>query len=254
MRNLSMKKFGTPIGAGPSAAIDVVGLATVGTPCALRSGLGSGRSMLRSLGSPAFLRPVVPFGFGGSQSTGVGPGDLRAGDELGLLLGGLLLVVASRPSWSSARRGRAPRRAAERRRSHRAGRARRRASWARRGRGRRGWPAWKGLRRRGGGGRGRGGRLCGGAGCVCAGGCVADGAASSLAGAGVVVVGAACSSEVSAGVVVWWSASRTRRQRSGLRPARGTRRRPRPERAEAGRRRLRRRGCRRGFRRRDRPC
>jgi hypothetical protein len=32
MRNLSMKKFGTPIGAAPGSAIDVVGLAIVGSP------------------------------------------------------------------------------------------------------------------------------------------------------------------------------------------------------------------------------
>ena len=32
MRNLSMKKFGTPIGAGPGTAIDVVGSASVGSP------------------------------------------------------------------------------------------------------------------------------------------------------------------------------------------------------------------------------
>ncbi len=37
MRNLSMKKFGTPIGAAPGSASDVVGLASVGTPSALRS-------------------------------------------------------------------------------------------------------------------------------------------------------------------------------------------------------------------------
>ena len=32
MRNLSMKKFGTPIGAGPGMEIDVVGSAIVGRP------------------------------------------------------------------------------------------------------------------------------------------------------------------------------------------------------------------------------
>ncbi len=37
MRNFSMKKFGTPIGAGPGIATDSVGLVVVGTPCAVRS-------------------------------------------------------------------------------------------------------------------------------------------------------------------------------------------------------------------------
>ena len=36
MRNLSMKKFGTPIAAGPGMASDVVGFCRVGTPWSLR--------------------------------------------------------------------------------------------------------------------------------------------------------------------------------------------------------------------------
>src|SRR3954447_13588653 len=38
MRNLSMKKFGTPIGAGPGRASEKVGLAGVGTPSVARAG------------------------------------------------------------------------------------------------------------------------------------------------------------------------------------------------------------------------
>ncbi len=37
MRNLSMKKFGTPTGTAPGSASEVVGFVTVGTPRALRS-------------------------------------------------------------------------------------------------------------------------------------------------------------------------------------------------------------------------
>src|SRR4029079_3303463 len=33
-----MKKFGTPIGAGPGMATDSVGFVVVGTPCGVRSG------------------------------------------------------------------------------------------------------------------------------------------------------------------------------------------------------------------------
>ena len=36
MRNLSMKKFGTPIGAGPGSASESVGLLTVGWPSGWR--------------------------------------------------------------------------------------------------------------------------------------------------------------------------------------------------------------------------
>ena len=42
-----MKKFGTPTGTGPGSASDIVGLATVGTPSALRGSLGVTRSRLR---------------------------------------------------------------------------------------------------------------------------------------------------------------------------------------------------------------
>ena len=38
IRNFSMKKFGTPIGAGPGIATDSVGFVVVGTPCGVRSG------------------------------------------------------------------------------------------------------------------------------------------------------------------------------------------------------------------------
>src|SRR3954447_6479469 len=40
MRNLSMKKFGTPSGTGPGSDNDVVGFVTVGRPWSLRSGGG----------------------------------------------------------------------------------------------------------------------------------------------------------------------------------------------------------------------
>ncbi len=47
MRNLSMKKFGTPTGTAPGSASDVVGLDSVGTPCALRSAFRGARSRCR---------------------------------------------------------------------------------------------------------------------------------------------------------------------------------------------------------------
>ena len=46
MRNLSMKKFGTPIGAAPGMASDVDGLSIVGTPPALRSVVASSPASL----------------------------------------------------------------------------------------------------------------------------------------------------------------------------------------------------------------
>jgi hypothetical protein len=41
MRKLSMKKFGTPIGAGPGSARENVGFDAVGTPPVPRNGAGA---------------------------------------------------------------------------------------------------------------------------------------------------------------------------------------------------------------------
>ena len=41
MRNFSMKKFGTPMRAGPGSASETVGLSSVGVPSVLRVGLDS---------------------------------------------------------------------------------------------------------------------------------------------------------------------------------------------------------------------
>ena len=43
MRNLSMKKFGTPIGAGPGVASEKPGFAGVGVPSARSVGAGTNR-------------------------------------------------------------------------------------------------------------------------------------------------------------------------------------------------------------------
>src|SRR4051794_1037827 len=65
-----MKKFGTPIGAGPGVASEKVGLAGVGMPPFLRSGRKTGRSPVR-LAPPrawrppwALLPPLAPRLFG----------------------------------------------------------------------------------------------------------------------------------------------------------------------------------------------
>src|SRR3954451_8515275 len=52
MRNLSMKKFGTPMGAGPGRASDRVGLAGVGWPSGWRRPLAT--SLALSAASLAF--------------------------------------------------------------------------------------------------------------------------------------------------------------------------------------------------------
>ena len=46
MRNLSMKKFGTPIGAAPGIASEKVGLSSVGAPSAARPGVRRARLLL----------------------------------------------------------------------------------------------------------------------------------------------------------------------------------------------------------------
>ena len=72
MRNLSMKKFGTPIGAAPGSASDIVGLASVGTPPALRScvRVASSRPSVLPRGASAAVTPVVCFAAGGSLTSG----------------------------------------------------------------------------------------------------------------------------------------------------------------------------------------
>ena len=52
MRNLSMKKFGTPIGAAPGSASENVGLSRVGLPSTARPGSGLCLPVRRS-SSPA---------------------------------------------------------------------------------------------------------------------------------------------------------------------------------------------------------
>src|SRR5438128_907248 len=56
MLNLSMKKFGTPIAAGPGMASDVEGFERVGTPWPLRRSLPVAASRV-----PARLRVVLVF-------------------------------------------------------------------------------------------------------------------------------------------------------------------------------------------------
>src|SRR4051794_13342893 len=68
MRNLSMKKFGTPIAAAPGSACEKVGLAGVGTPSPWRigeaSGLPSALAFWDASSSPvAFLRCALPTVF-----------------------------------------------------------------------------------------------------------------------------------------------------------------------------------------------
>ena len=48
MRNLSMKKFGTPIGAAPGIASEKLGLPSVGVPSSARPG-GVARGLLLRL-------------------------------------------------------------------------------------------------------------------------------------------------------------------------------------------------------------
>src|SRR5215213_1118292 len=62
MRNLSMKKLGTPIGAGPGIASEVEGLERVGTPWSLRRAPAPAESRRPSLAldvEPVFTRPGV---------------------------------------------------------------------------------------------------------------------------------------------------------------------------------------------------
>src|SRR3954452_3697751 len=61
MRNFSMKKFGTPIGAGPGTATESVGLVGVGTPCAVRS-LAARSFAFLTLSSTSVL--VLPSAWG----------------------------------------------------------------------------------------------------------------------------------------------------------------------------------------------
>src|SRR5215218_7233027 len=68
MRNFSMKKFGTPMRAGPGVASDTVGLSSVGEPSTLRVGLDS--STLGSVSFSAFFSnsPVKASVLGSSVS------------------------------------------------------------------------------------------------------------------------------------------------------------------------------------------
>src|SRR3954462_9134422 len=67
IRNLSMKKFGTPIGAAPESACEKVGLAGVGTPSpwriAVASGWPSALAFLEAASSPVALRSALPTVF-----------------------------------------------------------------------------------------------------------------------------------------------------------------------------------------------
>jgi hypothetical protein len=107
MRNLSMKKFGTPIGAGPGRPCEKVGLAAVGTPSpwriAVASGWSSALAFSASLVSPVALRLTVPVVFwpcwppaetvgppsvavGTEPSVGAGVAELGAGGAAGAVL------------------------------------------------------------------------------------------------------------------------------------------------------------------------
>ena len=56
MRNFSMKKFGTPIGAGPGVASEKLGFDGVGTPFGLE-GRGGGVAAERTVGCVGVRRP-----------------------------------------------------------------------------------------------------------------------------------------------------------------------------------------------------
>ena len=62
MRNLSMKKFGTPIGAAPGSASEKVGLSSVGEPSSARPGCFARAFFLasRSSSETSFLRLRLP--------------------------------------------------------------------------------------------------------------------------------------------------------------------------------------------------
>src|SRR5436309_14565348 len=78
MRNFSMKKLGTPIGAGPASANENVGLSTVGVPSLARGcPLGSRLGLMSFLFLRGRLRefPPLPLGRGLAFSplTVIGP-------------------------------------------------------------------------------------------------------------------------------------------------------------------------------------
>ena len=92
MRNLSMKKFGTPIAAGPGRASEVDGFDSVGTPWSLRRTLRSlvapPRALARARGLRAAGRVLRGRRLAGEGGADAGArrlvalsGDLRAGDE-----------------------------------------------------------------------------------------------------------------------------------------------------------------------------
>jgi hypothetical protein len=56
-----MKKFGTPIGAGPGSANENVGFAGVGTPPAEVAGAGFGAGFFAGLPPDGFDGPLEPF-------------------------------------------------------------------------------------------------------------------------------------------------------------------------------------------------
>ena len=61
MRNLSMKKFGTPIGAAPGSASEKLGLSCVGAPSTVRPGCAAAFSSLRAFLRAAFSTAPVIF-------------------------------------------------------------------------------------------------------------------------------------------------------------------------------------------------
>src|SRR3954451_1220800 len=58
MRNLSMKKFGTPMRAGPGVASEKVGLAAFGEPSAFSPGTAPATSLTLSFARPAPARTL----------------------------------------------------------------------------------------------------------------------------------------------------------------------------------------------------
>src|SRR3954447_80649 len=59
MRNLSMKKFGTPMRAGPGCASVKPGLAGAGLPSAWVTGAGATTAVVRSFGAAALRAAAV---------------------------------------------------------------------------------------------------------------------------------------------------------------------------------------------------